>query len=58
MEQQGVGNAITVVGVNRINLAHVATTHRDFAGRVTLSLKARPEIVAVSRAFAHRFRQM
>ena len=41
-----------------VNLAHVATTHRDFAGRVTLSLKARPEIVAVSRAFAHRFRQM
>ncbi len=41
-----------------VNLSHVATTARDLAGRVTLTLKSRPETVAVSRAFAHRFKQM
>ena len=41
-----------------VNLAHVATTTRDLAGRVTISLRDRRERVAVSRAYAHRFRQM
>jgi DNA-binding LytR/AlgR family response regulator len=41
-----------------VNLAHVATTSRDFAGRVSLALKTRSETIAVSRAFSHRFRQM
>ena len=41
-----------------VNVAQVAATHRDVAGRVTLTLKARPESVAVSRAFSHRFKQM
>lgn len=41
-----------------VNLAHVAATNRDFAGRVSLALKTRAEPIAVSRAFAHRFRQM
>jgi DNA-binding LytR/AlgR family response regulator len=41
-----------------VNLAHVATTTRDLAGRVTIALKSRRERVAVSRAYAHRFRQM
>ena len=41
-----------------VNLAHVATTTRDLAGRITLKLKSRPEMIAVSRAYAHRFRQM
>ena len=41
-----------------VNLAHVAATTRDLAGRVSIALKSRPEKVAVSRAFAHRFRQM
>ena len=41
-----------------VNLAHVASTSRDLAGRVTLALKRRPERVAVSRAYAHRFKQM
>jgi DNA-binding LytR/AlgR family response regulator len=41
-----------------VNLAHVATTTRDLAGRITLTLKSRPEPVAVSRAFSHRFKQM
>ena len=41
-----------------VNLAHVVATRRDLAGRVTLGFKARPERVAVSRAYAHRFKQM
>src|SRR5207248_1430799 len=41
-----------------VNVSHVAATHRDISGRVTLKLKARPEPVVVSRAFAHRFKQM
>jgi DNA-binding LytR/AlgR family response regulator len=41
-----------------VNLAHVASTSRDLAGRVSISLRMRPEKVAVSRAFAHLFRQM
>ncbi|MEO5765821.1 MAG: LytTR family DNA-binding domain-containing protein, partial [Casimicrobiaceae bacterium] len=41
-----------------VNLTHVETTTRDLSGRITLTLKSRPETVAVSRAFAHRFRQM
>lgn len=41
-----------------VNVAHVAATTRDFAGRVSLVLRQRKEPVAVSRAFAHRFRQM
>ncbi len=41
-----------------VNVAHVATTTRDLTGRVKVKLKGRPEILAVSRAYAHRFRQM
>jgi DNA-binding LytR/AlgR family response regulator len=41
-----------------VNVAHVAATTRDLAGRTTIKLKARPETLPVSRAFAHRFRQM
>ena len=41
-----------------VNLAHVVSTRRDLAGRVTLGFKSRSERVAVSRAFAHRFKQM
>ncbi|HXX85355.1 MAG TPA: LytTR family DNA-binding domain-containing protein [Casimicrobiaceae bacterium] len=41
-----------------VNLAAVASTTRDLAGRMQLRLKGRPETLAVSRAFAHRFRQM
>lgn len=41
-----------------VNLAEVASATRDLAGRVSIALRARPEKVAVSRAFAHRFRQM
>jgi len=41
-----------------VNLAHVAATTRDLAGRIRLKLKSRPEMLAVSRAYTHRFRQM
>jgi DNA-binding LytR/AlgR family response regulator len=41
-----------------VNLVHVKATERDFSGRITLTLKARPERIAVSRAYAHRFKQM
>jgi len=41
-----------------VNLRQVATTTRDLAGRVTLHMKSRPETVAVSRAYAHLFKQM
>jgi DNA-binding LytR/AlgR family response regulator len=41
-----------------VNLAHVGATTRDLTGRIALTLKTRPEKVAVSRAFAHLFKQM
>ena len=41
-----------------VNVAHVAATTRDLGGRTLIKLKARPEALLVSRAFAHRFRQM
>ena len=41
-----------------VNVAHVAATTRDLSGRTQVKLKSRPETLAVSRAFAHRFRQM
>jgi DNA-binding LytR/AlgR family response regulator len=41
-----------------VNLAHVTSSSRDLAGRVTLGLRLRRERIAVSRAYAHRFKQM
>jgi DNA-binding LytR/AlgR family response regulator len=41
-----------------VNLAHVVSTRRDLAGRITVVFRSRPERVTVSRAFAHRFKQM
>ncbi|HVF64646.1 MAG TPA: LytTR family DNA-binding domain-containing protein [Casimicrobiaceae bacterium] len=41
-----------------VNLACVASTSRDFAGRMTIGLRNRSERLAVSRAYAHRFKQM
>ena len=41
-----------------VNLEHVRTTTRDLTGRVTLTLKSRPEKVQVSRAYSHLFKQM
>lgn len=41
-----------------VNLSHVVSASRDLAGRVRLHLRSRPAPLPVSRAFAHRFRQM
>ena len=41
-----------------VNVRQIADTSRDLTGRVTLRLKSRPEAVAVSRAYAHLFKQM
>jgi len=41
-----------------VNVEHIETTSRDLAGRVRVKLRTRPETLAVSRAFAHRFKQM
>jgi len=41
-----------------VNVAHVQSTARDLSGRIALTMKTRPERIAVSRAYAHRFRQM
>jgi DNA-binding LytR/AlgR family response regulator len=41
-----------------VNLANVASIIRDLTGRVRIKLKERPETLPVSRAYAHRFRQM
>src|SRR5258708_27045604 len=41
-----------------VNLGHVSATARDLAGRLTLTLRSRPEKVAVSRAYAYLFKQM
>ena len=41
-----------------VNLSHVKATDRDLSGRITLALKSRPERIGVSRAYAHRFKQM
>jgi DNA-binding LytR/AlgR family response regulator len=41
-----------------VNVAHVASTMRDLSGHTLIRLKTRSETLTVSRAFAHRFRQM
>ncbi|HEX3633323.1 MAG TPA: LytTR family DNA-binding domain-containing protein, partial [Casimicrobiaceae bacterium] len=41
-----------------VNVAAVAATTRDLTGRTQIRLKTRSETLTVSRAFAHRFRQM
>jgi DNA-binding LytR/AlgR family response regulator len=41
-----------------VNVAHIATTTRELSGRITLTLKGRPDKLAVSRAYVHLFKQM
>jgi len=41
-----------------VNVRQVVAAHHDVLGKVTLSLHDRPEKVAVSRSYAHLFRQM
>jgi DNA-binding LytR/AlgR family response regulator len=41
-----------------VNVRQIAAARHDALGRVSLQLKDRPETLAVSRAYAHLFRQM
>lgn len=41
-----------------VNVRLIAAAHHDLLGKVSLSLKNRPEKLAVSRTYAHLFRQM
>ncbi len=41
-----------------VNVRQIVSAHRDLLGKVTLSLRDRPEKVAVSRSYAHLFRHM
>jgi DNA-binding LytR/AlgR family response regulator len=40
-----------------VNAAHIKAARRDLLGRLTLTLKDHPETLAVSRRYAHLFRQ-
>lgn len=41
-----------------VNTRAISCTRREISGRVTLTLRQRPEALIVSRAFAHQFRTM
>lgn len=41
-----------------VNVRQVVSAHHDLIGKITLSLRDRPEKVTVSRTYAHLFRQM
>ncbi len=41
-----------------VNVRQIVSAHRDLLGKVTLTLRDRPEKIAVSRGYAHLFRQM
>lgn len=41
-----------------VNATQVVSAHHDLLGKVSLTLRDRPEKVAVSRSYAHLFRQM
>ena len=41
-----------------VNVRQIVSAHHDMLGKVTLTLRDRPEKIAVSRSYAHLFRQM
>ena len=41
-----------------VNVKQIVSAHHDLLGKVSLKLRDRPEKVAVSRSYAHLFRQM
>lgn len=41
-----------------VNVKQIISAHHDLLGRVSLILRDRPEKIAVSRSYAHLFRQM
>lgn len=44
--------------VTVVNVRQIAAAHHGTHGLVTLNLRARPEKLAVSRSYAHLFKQM
>ena len=41
-----------------VNVRQIVSAHHDMLGKVTLTLRDRSEKIAVSRSYAHLFRQM
>lgn len=41
-----------------VNVRQIVSAHHDLLGKVSLTLRDRPEKIAVSRSYAHLFRQM
>jgi DNA-binding LytR/AlgR family response regulator len=41
-----------------VNVRQIAAAHHDDTGKVTLRLRDRPETLAISRSYAHLFKQM
>ena len=41
-----------------VNVRQIVSAHHDLIGKVSLTLRDRPEKVTVSRSYAHLFRQM
>lgn len=41
-----------------VNVKQIVSAHHDLLGKVSLTLRDRPEKVAVSRSYAQLFRQM
>jgi DNA-binding LytR/AlgR family response regulator len=41
-----------------VNVGQIVSAHHDLLNKVTLTLRDRPEKIAVSRSYAHLFRQM
>ena len=41
-----------------VNVRQIVSAHHDMLGKVSLTLRDRPEKIAVSRSYAHLFRQM
>lgn len=41
-----------------VNVKQIVSAHYDLLGKVSLNLRDRPEKIAVSRSYAHLFRQM
>ena len=41
-----------------VNVQQIVSAHHDLLGKTNLTLRDRPEKLAVSRSYAHLFRQM
>jgi len=41
-----------------VNVQQIISAHHDLLGKISLTLRDRPEKLAVSRSYAHLFKQM